>query len=498
MKNNIALLVLLSIGLITSLNIGCRRDLGNYDYTVINETIVTGLDPVYAVDRGGSPKIAPKISYTLDQTGDTSNYTYQWLLIKREGYNAGAQQVLASGPVFDARVDLMTGNYYMLFRITDKRTGVWTEYPFNLFVKVKTYEGWMMLSEIKGGKSRLDMFNYDVVNKRYDPLIDVLSLMKSGFKLTGKPNFICYNNMNLGPTTNGTNDKIMISTTKEATFLGADTLNYLPLNDFGNYMVGPDKATGAGAKLEGTSLFAYLTVNDNIYYAQYKSKFERVNKTLSDGVFFKAGSSVSFIDRQAIVFDNQNSRFLWCPWESEGFYTFDNPQLNAMNKTLLFMVRTEYNSGETFAILKDKTSGKTYLTRLTTSRLNYLDEITGTDIEKAENFGVNSDFGYVFYNVGGKVYEYDFALRKSIEMADYGDRKISLLKFQDVQRGTATNNVRYTRMKNQLIVCSYEESNLDHSGKMDLYEIPPANGKIKKIETCEGLGKVVSVTYRSR
>lgn len=482
--------------LLVTLNAGCRRDLGNYEYTTINEAVIETMEDMYVVNIGEAANIVPKVSYTLDTEGDINNYNYQWLLTRREGRNGMVPVELDNGPVFNARIDLATGIYNMLLRITDKRTGVWTESPFKIFVTIKTYEGWLALSEIGGSNSRLDMFSYDMLKQEFNPIIDVLDVMKSGFKTTGLPNFICYNNMNPGP--GPTNDKIMISTTKEAAFLGTDTLDYVSLNAFGAYMNGPDKATDPGAKLEGTSLFAYMTVNGNIYYAGYNSGFQRINKLISNGESFKAGAYVSFTDREAIVFDEQNSRFLWCPQEAYGFYTFDNPQLNMMNKNLLFMARTTYNGGETFAVLKDKTSNKVYLTRLTSARLNYLEEIEGQDIQKAEHFGVNSDFGYVFYNVGSKIYEYDFALKKSMEVADYGTRKISLIKFQDVHRGTAANTERYGRMKNQLIVCSYDEVDMDKSGSMDLYEVPPANGPLKKMQSFKGLGKVVSVTYRSR
>lgn len=486
------------LGLGLALMMSCRKDTGNYNYIKINEAIVSNLDSLYIVNRGEILNINPKISYSLDPTGDTVNYIYEWLLTKKEGSEAIVPKLLTSGPVFNSKIDLLTGVYNMLYRITDKRTGVWKEYPFQLFVTLRTYEGWLLLSEINGQKSRLDMMSYKIRSNDYEQIHDVLAEMKSGFKLTGLPNFVCYNK-EMGSGVNQTNEKILISTTKEAGFLRGDIFDYHPINAFSNYMNGPDKATDKGAKLEGEAWIAYMTINGSIYYSGWTLKFSRISKISTSGKLFKAAPFISFSDNQAIAFDEENSRFLWSPTESFEFYTYNNiPALNNMNKQMLFMTRTKYNGGETFAILKDKTNSKIYLARLTYTKLNYLQEITDPNIAQAENFAVNSDYGYIFYNVGGVIYEYDFTLKLSKKMADYGNRKISMLKFQSINTGTTINQERYSKISNQLIVCSYDESNLDNSGTMDLYDVPAINGQITKVETFTGLGKVVSITYRTR
>lgn len=119
---------------------------------------------------------------------------------------------------------------------------------------------------------------------------------------------------------------------------------------------------------------------------------------------------------------------------------------------------------------------------------------------QAEQFEVNNDFGYVFYNVGSKLYEYDFNLKLNKEMADYGSRKISLLKFQYVKVGDPKSNSykRYVDITKRLVVCSYDDGNLNNSGAMDVYSIPPVNGQLIKEESFAGMGKIVSITYRFR
>jgi hypothetical protein len=80
-----------------------------------------------------------------------------------------------------------------------------------------------------------------------------------------------------------------------------------------------------------------------------------------------------------------------------------------------------YNGGEAFAVLKKATTASYYLARIAFGRsssptyaLNYYDQITATDFDKAELFAVNPDYGYLFYSVGSKVYEYDMGLKKIV------------------------------------------------------------------------------------
>jgi len=482
----------------------CKKDPGNYNYQTINEAVVTGLAPLYVIDMGERPNISPQISYTKDATGDTVNYRYQWLLTGKDGGDEYTPKVLDSDKVFDTPVNLLTGVYNMLYRITDKRTGVWKEYPFQLLVAVKTYEGWLLLSEIPGQKSRLDMISYQPKTGNFLPIIDVLSTMKSAFKLTGAPNFVCYGLLPFGPATDDSDGKLIVSTTGEAAFLGIDTLDYGGFfNNVSIYMSGTERATDAGAKLEITanSLFGYLTVKNSIYYAGQAAanrRFTKVNKLKTTSTFFKASPYVSFDYLNTVAFDEDNSRFVWCNQNEYDFSLFGSPELNNLNRTVLFMCRTTYNGDETFAILKNKTDSRVFLYRLTSRALNSVQEITGTSLAQAEQIAVNSEFGYIFYNAGGKIYEYDFSLGLNKEMADYGTKKISLLKFQNVAVGSTGNETRYANMRKQLIVCTYDDANLSTSGIMDVYNVPGINGQILKTNSFSGLGKVISITYRSR
>jgi len=58
--------------------ISCRKDIGNYDYHTINEGTITNINASYSLMRGQQLVINPIITFTNDDSNDTSKYTYKW------------------------------------------------------------------------------------------------------------------------------------------------------------------------------------------------------------------------------------------------------------------------------------------------------------------------------------------------------------------------------------------------------------------------------------
>jgi len=172
------------------------------------------------------------------------------------------------------------------------------------------------------------------------------------------------------------------------------------------------------------------------------------------------------------------------------------------NMELKWLDYTKFNAGEMFALMRDKTTNKVYLGRFIQTGVtqNYYGEVVADGIASAENFCVSPDYGYIFYNIGSKIYEYDFSLKKAILMKDYGSKKISLMKFYPFFNVTASysNAAFYTDLSKKLAVCTYDVGNASTSGMLDLYVVPAINGVIRPYKSYSGLGKVVSLAYRER
>lgn len=378
----IGLLLLMIAGIVQS----CKKDPGNYVYTDPNVAVVSSLDTFYTVNQGQVLQISPKIAYTKDQVGDTANYTYAWLEINREGYNSGIPTVMAKGPVFIVKMKGNLGVYNYSFRITDRKTGLWKESLFKIFITNETFEGWYLLSEISGSQSRLDMLSYKAPTNTYKMIPDVLAAVGSSLKLDGAPNFVSFFNTNGVPVTNFTNDALAVGTTKMATFLGVDTLEHLPMYNFSVFMEDrTNAAVGSGSRLEGGSLKSYLWANDRVFTQLYEGLFDINRMSSGDVTPFKAAPFISWdpssYGTTSILFNATGSEFVWYPGGgSRSCIAIENETLfkNKIDKNLLFMKYSSYNGGETFAILKDKTGNKVYLARFTVGKQNYFAEITGT------------------------------------------------------------------------------------------------------------------------
>lgn len=127
----------------------------------------------------------------------------------------------------------------------------------------------------------------------------------------------------------------------------------------------------------------------------------------------------------------------------------------------------------------------------------YYQEITGTDFDQATNFACSPDHNYIFYSVGGKLYEYDMYLKTSFLMADYGASAITYLSFPHFASRFGKPN--YITWSKSLLVGVLDPSGTaGNNGTLDQYSIPDVNGQLVKTNSWTGFGKIVSVGYRDR
>ena len=57
-------------------------------------------------------------------------------------------------------------------------------------------------------------------------------------------------------------------------------------------------------------------------------------------------------------------------------------------------------------------------------------EITATDFDLAENIAIDPTYAYIFYNVGGKLYQYDIFTATTVEMLDKGSKVITKIEYR--------------------------------------------------------------------
>lgn len=482
----------------------CMKDKGNYTYQSINRITITGIDSTYLVNYGTRLKITPKLAFTEDQQGDTANYSYEWIKERTLGF-LPRPKTLATSRELDMDIQLDFGSYYMIYRVTDKRTNVFTDAYFILTVGTPSYEGWLLLCDMENGNGRLDMISHQDSKDTIYP--DILKTVGSSFEASGTPVFVETSYTSIPP--GGDIFTIFVATSKKFVYLGEDTLEYKPDYDLKNMMDQAEPVTDwTNAQLTmNQSKKGLLVANKNAHLLDSDAFIGIVNNT-SDGKRFPISPWVTF-DRSrslnpAVLFDTENGAFYRYPGSGTTCIPYTGNSIFDFNtgKELLYMEYVPFNGGEVFAVLKDKINSRKYLARFTlTGTQLYYGEITSDGIANATQFAVSPDLGYLFYNDAGKIYEYDVINNRSILMKDYGTRTVSLVKFPHfsaIYEG-APNAQQYITLSKKLIVCTYTPGAPTNSGMMDIYDVPDINRPLQLYKSFSGgMGKVVSLAYRDR
>lgn len=494
---------LLLIIAVAALAGSCTKDPGNYNYNTVNEVSIAGVDSLYIVDYGHKLTVKPRLAFSEDAAGgDTSRYSYAWVADHLVGYTA-SPKILATTRDLDTAIKIPFGLYNCYLRVTDKQTGIFTDSYFKLSVGSPAYEGWMLLCDQGNDTSRLDM-----ISRRgsIDTLYrNVLKQVNSTYVPLGKPLFVNTGLVYLGAPNNGTL-AIFVATTKTATQLGLDSLEYRTSYNLGNYFnLTPPIAGFADAKFYFTFYAGIMHASQNLYVLGWGTSSGPINRQDGASETFKPSNMLGYSSTgQAIVFNEDNKSFLRYPGSGNTCLTLPSDALFDYKNTgmnLMHMEFVNYNGGEVFAVMKNPSSGKHYLARFTVAGAQrYYAEINAPDLDNATNWSVSPDLGYLFYNVGSKVYEYDFTLKRTILMKDYGSRNISVLKFQPFTftYAGAANAAPYTELSKKLIVCTYSDQDIKTSGIVDFYTVPDINASLQLYKSFTGTGKVMSVAYRER
>ncbi|MFT3902787.1 MAG: PKD-like family lipoprotein [Niabella sp.] len=504
----IYLIALISVSLAS-----CYKDKGNYNYHGINEISIK-LDGEYAAIYGSRFTIVPVVSSTADQSQnllDTSKYKYEWSTINGGALYADQRRVLSKNPVLDEVISITPATYTLYLRITDKATGVMWEQAAKLTVTTQIYEGWLILNDV-GGQSRLDMLSRSGDNYTFIP--SVLDSVDAGLDMSGSPIGVYYSS-NAGLLTTANEQGIYISTSKGTNRVDRENFKWNPQLNIKYQFYANVPASFVLDGVFGASGEEWMrsATDNNIYYyyralnIKYGVPLNIINAEGStpfktSRYFERGGSAISGI----VFYDDDHKRFVRAPSAQTSASTMpdDDSYFNYnTGMDLKYMQFTPYGNGEVFSVLYDKNTNKNYLARFTfgaSIKQTYYAEITGTDFDQAENFAVDPVFGYLFYNVGGKVYEYDMGLKQSFLMLDKGNHKISLLKFHRFLAAKYTSGSSgFPVLANKLVVASYDPSATEGSnGTMELFNVPQVNGLITPYQSYTGFGKIVSLTYRER
>jgi hypothetical protein len=497
MKFNITRIVrVISLMTIILSFVSCYKDKGTYTLSPINEVSITTADSSFKLFPGDTLNIETTLSYSLDKNGgDTSRYSYRWYYHRtplNEDY--GGDQIsrtISTEKNLHYKVALSFGFWDIYCTVTDKSTQVQFVKKILLEVLSNRLKGWMVLSET-GGDPRLDMVSYDAEGTD-SVIFDILGFRQSNLTLTGTA-------LDLFAYQGGS---LYISTTGNGTvWIDPLTFQMAPSSRLKYITADPSAPDNFYAE---TMAFEAFYSQGNFYTAVADFYGLPVNKVVGETDTFNIAPYVALppgVYGSQYIYDLAHKRFLEVQYDFTYCRPMDDGDLFSWTtgKDLMFMTYSRYNGAEVFAVLKDPATSKCYLARWKGGSYSggdqlqtYYSEMTSaTNITQAEHFTVNSPFGYVFYSVGGKLYEYDMGFKTSKLMADYSPKQITRIGTGDQLWNLGDDF--YTK---QIVVATYDPSApIATSGTLETFDVPALNGNLVKTGSFTGFGKIKDITYK--
>jgi hypothetical protein len=507
MTNKIFILAIITVFLSS-----CYKDLGNYTYHNINVVQLGNIDTTngYTAFFNDTLKVNPTILSTENITADDA-YTYQWSYRKSTSVYSTDDSLLATTRNLAAKVTMPPGSYTLMYKVTDKATGVMVHVKTTLTISTTVYEGFMVLSDVNN-QSRMDMLSYVKASNTFNQYTDVFQKMGSTIPMNGTPyQVLCmpYVGTNVAAQNYGIFVLNSAGTNRvnQETFAWNDTYNirYLVVGDIPSNLVA-GRLTGLTTGSYSYQIYMYGPDKNMYSYstsAGYAFRYTPLNVYATGGTPFTVSPYVATDGTSAVMYNMDKKNFVSVASASAVTVTDATSTLNyPTGLDLLYMECIYYAEAgikpNTYAILKDPATQKIYLLNfLMRQPQTYYQEMTATDIGLATNFAASPDHNYIFYSVGGKLYEYDMYLKQSFLIADYGGSVISYLSFPHISSRYGKAN--YVAWSKSLLVGSYDPAGPNGSnGQLDQFQISDVNAPLVKTNSWTGFGKIVSVGYRDR
>ena len=488
--------------------LSCYKDLGNYKYHDINQVTFTSFDTVngYTANFGDTLSISPVVTGSQDPSG-TRSYSYQWSF--NDPFTG--DRIISTDKNLKIRVAEQPGSYTLQYRVTDLTTGVLFHIRTTLLVKTDVYEGYLVLNDVNGS-SRLDMLSYDLVAGKFTQYTDVLKKMGSPLPPQGQPyKVLCTRTSNAFSFSDSTYG-IYILSASGTNRVHPETFDWQPTYNLRYEITGNIPQDFKADNLISDPAFYFISlymVSGNNVYVRSGAGGSLYNLPLNKYVgkpIFRAAPYVvgdgfgghlfmyNIDDRSFAMLPSVSSSNVVAPPDST------NPGDIPFPTGGDFVWMDKSAGGYAYAITRTPNTTNCFLTKFQPGSLpQYSQQILGTDIDKATCFTVSTNPEYLFYSVGGKVYEYDLYLKSSILMLDKGASLISYLSFDKFSASDPQHATLYGQWARWLSVGSYDPGGTTGAnGILEQYSIVDANEPLVFQRSWTGFGKITSISYRER
>ena len=519
---------------------GCFDDKGNYNYHEVAEITIENIPEVVEV-LGNSDHIVvnPKVISSLEGEigGDNTNFEFNYKIEKKlGGVLVSGQHWVDLNPSGSLDLDTLAAfaadTYIAWFSVTDKRSGVQTSKTFDIKVSSPTYEGWMVLCD-EGENERVRMDMISVISaERVIPAYDLLTSL-------GLPELKHAKGIGFYPNRFASPADLIYVMSAEGTYkLDRETFKTDESLEIGNIdfilplvnehvvcytSVNNASTAGALASLCVTDAGnAYAQVRDYAGPAfEYPINTSERGKAPEYKVAPYVGVSMARPGNgeTALLYDTDNKRFVGWKYgyvadAMQALTPVADPENGLFSfKTgmeLVYMESTRYSGGLVYSILQDA-SGKRYIYGINMSNNGFVQEakyenLNAPDFDKATIFAFHSQFPYMFYAVGNKVYLHNLGTNTTYPMNNIAlgeNETVTMLKFNLYRQCSLSdlNNQSDEFMARQyeLMVGSYDTAAPDNNGgKLGFYPVDGVNNSVTKRAEYSGFAKIKDVVYRER
>lgn len=522
---------------------GCYEDKGNYDYSELEEVTVDFPESIVAMEKSEPLAFSPKVTSSVigEVTADNADYEYGCQLYRKvvaEGKTIYWHDI-DPDKVKDINMllpDVSAGTYPIWYTVTNKKTGVTFNFKNTVSIKSTTSDGWMVLSQNGADKkARLDMI-YTHANGKEMVAVNVFP--EDAPEINGPTGIV------MNPVyAYSTGDEIyltaekgaykinnMVDATLEPTALNlirnlqfvtpnipGEVSSLLPIYNSGGYKA----VTLTCVTTEGNCYGIYSNNAGACFEFPMNSDGYSNSPTYKVSQFIGSSETRPGNSGKALFYDITNKRFMMFNYYQAYFVGApgkiliepqlpENPKFSFVTgMDIVDMESTRYSDGEVFSVLQDADGHRHVYGILvnTYSPSNVLEQgekysdISAENFDVADDYAFHSQYPFMFYCKGNKVYCYDLGKKSlSSTITLDGAEKVSKLKFNLYQCASpsvlSNQSDEFFSMQFKLIVGS--STGAENGGAIRFYDIS-SDGKMTLNKEFKGFGeKIVDVTYREQ
>lgn len=501
----------------------CYEDKGNYDYSEVPEISIEGIPAkVTAIQKVDEVLINPVITSSIEGVIDENNPNFEFgcTILTKSGLfsdNTRKHDINPEGKKsFSFIPGERQGSYLLWYTVTDKRSGVTTNFSSELEITSATYQGWLVLcDEGDDDKVRLDLLS-DLGNGREAIVRDVMGEQAPVRHHANRVSMYDYYT---------SYQAIIVSSKEGCSYLDINTLATSESQDAKyQFIVEPEGETVILGQTHGYYVNNMITDKGNVYCKGYSygSVFEDPCNTSTPGgkPEFKIAPMIGAVPGSVagtyvtVFYDTDNNRFLGRYIYASGNTALYLPALNDAAQPdpadniskICFMEGTWFSNGTVYSVLENP-AGDRYVVGLNNSASvysvaavskSYDKKIDAAGFNKAKYYAFHSQYPYCFYEDGNDIKAYHLmtgALQNGITVP--AGEEITMVKCNLLVKDFSATNPALAATDYALMIGSYDKNDPVKGGVLRIYNID-SDGKFTLLKEQKGFAKIRDVIYRER